>query len=100
MIIDRAFKSIIRTIRNLRRGIKSKKLRWIYLDLDISLNERPEPRKNFFQKRLFPSKILSLDFLEEYFNRLSKLPKFEGIIIHLRKQTEGLAKMQSLRDLF
>jgi len=99
MIIDRAFKSIIRTIRNLRRGIKSKKLRWIYLDLDIPLNERPEPRKNFFQKRLFPSKILSLAFLEEYFNRLSKLPKFEGIIIHLRKQPEGLAKTQSLRDL-
>ena len=76
MIINRAFKSIIRTIRNLHRGIISKKLRWIYLDLDTPLNERPEPRKNFFQKRLFPPKVLSLAFLEEYFNRLSKLPKF------------------------
>ena len=66
------YKIFIRGCRNIRRKIKSNKLRWIYLDLDISLNERPEPPKNFITRRLFPTKILNLAFLDDYFNRLTK----------------------------
>jgi len=93
------FKIFIRGFRNIRRKIRSIKLRWIYLDLDISLNERPEPPKNFITKRLFPIKILNLAFLEDYFNRLTKVRTLEGVVLHLRTIPDGNARLQSLRDL-
>ncbi len=93
------FKLFIRGCRNISRKIKSNKLRWIYLDLDISLNERPEPPKNFLTKRLFPTKILNLAFLDDYFNRLTKVRTLEGVVLHLRTIPDGNARIQSLRDL-
>ncbi len=93
------YKIIFRGCRNIRRKIKSKKLRWIYLDLDTSLNERPEPPKNFITKRLFPAKLLDLAFLDDYFNRLSKVKSLEGVVLHLRTVPDGNARLQSLRDL-
>ncbi len=94
-----AYKILIRGCRNIRRKIKSKKLRWIYLDLDISLNERPEPPKSFITKRLFPAKILDLAFLDDYFNRLTKVKSLEGVVLHLRTIPDGNARLQSLRDI-
>jgi protease-4 len=93
------FKIFIRGCRNIRRKIKSNKLRWIYLDLDISLSERPEPPKNFITKRLFPTKILNLAFLDDYFKRLIKVRTLEGVVLHLRTIPDGNARLQSLRDL-
>ncbi|MHA1345295.1 MAG: signal peptide peptidase SppA [Candidatus Heimdallarchaeaceae archaeon] len=93
------FKIFIRGCRNIGRKIKSNKLRWIYLDLDISLNERPEPPKNFFTRRLFPTKILNLAFLDDYFNRLTKVRTLEGVVLHLRTIPNGNARLQSLRDI-
>ncbi|MBA7535778.1 Protease 4 [subsurface metagenome] len=98
-MIIMAYKILIRGCRNIRRKIKSKKLRWIYLDLDISLNERPEPPKSFITKRLFPAKILDLAFLDDYFNRLTKVKSLEGVVLHLRTIPDGNARLQSLRDL-
>ncbi|MCK5409383.1 MAG: signal peptide peptidase SppA [Candidatus Heimdallarchaeota archaeon] len=93
------YKIVIRGCRNIKRKIKSNKLRWIYLDLDISLNERPEPPKNFITRRLFPTKLLNLAFLDDYFNRLTKVRTLEGVVLHLRTIPEGNARLQSLRDL-
>ena len=93
------FKIFIRGCRNIRRKIKSKKLRWIYLDLDTSLNDRPEPPKSFITKRLFPTKLLDLAFLDDYFNRLTKVKTLEGVVLHLRTVPDGNARLQSLRDL-
>jgi protease-4 len=93
------FKTTIRGIRNINRRRKASKLRWVYLDLDEPLKERPAPPKGYFQRKLIPPKLLSLAFLDDYFNRLSKLRNFEGIIINLRKIPNGMARIQSLRDL-
>ncbi len=93
------YKIFIRGCRNIRRKIKSNKLRWIYLDLDISLNERPEPPKNFITRRFFPTKILNLAFLDDYFKRLIKVRTLEGVVLHLRTIPDGNARLQSLRDL-
>lgn len=93
------FKPIIREIRNVNRRRKSRKLRWIYIDLDEPLKERSSPPKGYIQKKLFPPKLLSLAFLDNYFERISRLRNFEGIIIHLRKLPDGLARVQTLRDL-
>ena len=93
------FKPIIRKIRNVNRRRKARKLRWVYLDLDEPLKERPDPPKGYFQRKFLPPKLLSLAFLNDYFNSLSKLRNFEGIIINLRKLPDGIARIQSLRDL-
>ena len=94
------FKPIIREIKNVSRRRKSRKLRWVYIDLDEPLKERSAPPKNYIQRKFFPPKLLSLAFLDEYFTKLSKLRNFEGIIIHLRKLPDGMARIQSLRDIF
>ncbi len=93
------FRPIMREIRNINRRRVSRKLRWVYLDLDEPLKERSEPSKGYFQRKLFPPKLLSLAFLDKYLAKLSKLRNFEGIIIHLRKAPDGLARVQTLRDL-
>jgi protease-4 len=71
----------------------------VYLDIDIPLQDRPEPPRSYLMRRFIPPKILSLAFLEKYFKCLSRLPRFEGIIVHLRKIPDGLARIQTLRDL-
>ncbi len=92
-------KRIIRRIRNINRRRKASRLRWVYLDLDEPLKERSDPPKGYIQRKILPPKLLSLAFLDDYFNRLSKLRNFEGIILNLRKIPDGIARIQSLRDL-
>ena len=94
-----AYIPIIRQIRNLNKRREANKLRWIYIDLDEPLQERPDPPKNFIMKRVFPPKLMSIAFLEDYFEKLSKLRNFEGIILHMRKIPNGYARIQSLRNL-
>ena len=69
------------------------------MDLDEPLKERPDPPKGYIRRKLSPPKLLSIAFLDNYFERISKLRNFEGVIIHLRKLPDGLARIQSLRDL-
>ncbi len=89
---------IIRGVRNIKRRIKIRKVRWLYLELDSELNERDDPPKSFIERRIIPPKKLSISKFKKLLDQFAELPRLEGIVIHLHYEPSNLARTQSLRQ--
>lgn len=94
---------ILRPLRNVRRKRFSNRIEWIYLDLDSDLPERNPPKHPWLVRKilgdLIPEPHFTLESIHDDLQRLKRLKKLKGIVIHVRQVPSGMARLQSLRQL-
>ncbi len=94
----------IRKLRNIRRRWSSRKIKWIYLDLDSDLPEREPPKAPWLQRKLLGDLVreeeLSIESMKNDLDAFAELKQLKGLVIHLRTRPKGLGRLETLVNLF
>lgn len=85
--------------RNRLRKFRNLHLDYVVIPVGGTLPERNKPPRGFFERRLpYPPEPLSLETLNEMFERIGKAENVRGVVIVFRGISTGLARIQNLRS--
>lgn len=84
--------------RNRLRRLRKLEVDYIVIPIGGSLPERKRPPRGFFERRLpYPPEPLSLEILNEIFQRISDAENVKGVILVFQGLSAGMARIQNLR---
>ncbi len=85
-------------IRNRLRRLRSLRLDYIVIPIGGTLPERKRPPRSFIERRLpYPAEPLSLEALNEIFDRIGDADNVKGVVVVFQGISTGLARIQNLR---